>query len=219
MRKLSILLTLAIVTVLAIGAQAQISEIWGGGSAFNGQNRLTIDTNKFANTDSGWFDDQGRHFAGNQNYGTGYCSPSNCVYGGYYRGYFSFDLTGFQGKANTATFTVNNYEIGFDPGTLTLFGTSLMPSDVDSSKDWNDIGKYNALNMGPVIGTITLYPAQSNQFSTITLSSDGLAWLSSHAGQGAVIGTEWQAVPEPNSAMLLGSGLIGALGVLRSRFL
>jgi len=216
MRKLVIVLALAVAVFLVVGAQAQQDSFWGGASGFDGNNHLTINGNTFANTDSGWFMDNGEHDAGNTNYLTGYCAPNDC--GGFnFHGYFSFNLANFAGGANSATFTVNNYLIQFDPGTLYLFGTSLAPSDVDSNQSWFDIGKYNALNQGPIIGTISLGPGDSGTYATINLNADGLSWLDSHAGSGAVIGTEWSQVPEPGTLLLLGTSLLGGIGVLRRK--
>ena len=59
--------------------------------------------------------------------------------------------------------------------------------------------------------------SDSNMLATITPNPDGTAWVDSHAGQGAVIGTEWQAVPEPGTAVLLGSELIGGVDMLRRK--
>jgi len=219
MRKLSFLLALAVVAFVVVGAQAQDDSFWGGASGFNGSNQLTINGNTFANIDSGWFQDTGLHEAGNTNYITGYCGPNDC--GGFnYHGYFSFDLGAFGGNATSATFTVNNALIQFDAGTLLLYGTSLAPSDVDSSQNWMDVGKYLALNQGPLIGSIALTPADSGNYATITLDADGLAWLDAHAGQGAVIGTAWdQGIPEPGSLLMFATGLLGGIGVLRRKLL
>jgi hypothetical protein len=220
MRKLSVLLVFAVMAFLVVGAQAQQDDLWAGYSDFNTNNELQINGTAYPNTDSGWFNDSGIHHAGNHDYIAGYCGPSDCIgHASFTHGYFSFNLTSLSGSASTASFTVNNYTIQYYSSTLFLIGTSLMPSDVDSNQNWNDIGKYNALNMGPIIGSISLSPSDSNNFATITLNSDGLAWLDSHAGQGAVIGTEWVVVPEPGSLMFLGSGVLGLAGVARRRLL
>jgi hypothetical protein len=79
-----------------------------------------------------------------------------------------------------------------------------------------DVGKYNALVSGPLIGTISLSPSDSYNSASITLNAEGLAWLNAHAGEGAVIGGEW-AVPEPGTLILLVTGLIGGGEMLRRK--
>jgi hypothetical protein len=218
-RKLSVLLILAALTFLAIGAQAQgVYELWGGNSQFDPVNRLQIDHVLYNNIDSGWFRDDGTHFAGNQSYQTGYCER-DCDVFYQYHGYFSFDLSSFAGNANVASLRVNNFDIGVEPGTLALYGTGLLPSDVDSQQNWNDVDKYRELNGGPLIGYVRLTPDDSDKYSFITLNANGVQWLDSHAGRGAVIGTGWEVTPEPGSLLLLATGFIGGLGMLRRKLL
>jgi hypothetical protein len=218
MRKFSILWILATLTILAISARADLAEFWGGNSQFDPSNRIRIEGFHYSanNFDSGWFRDDGTHVAGNQSYQTGFCY---CDEFHRYRGYFSFDLTGFAGNAAFASFFVNNFGIGDQPGALILYATDLLPSDVDSRQNWNDVAKYRRLLSGPVIAAIALTPADSYTETRIFLEEPGVAWLNSHAGRGVVIGADWRAAPEPGSLLFLGTGLIGGIGMLRRKLL
>lgn len=213
---------LAVLLLAFTGLSAQASSIdsfFAGDSGYNAGNHLTINGNTFTNTDSGWFRSDGIHNAGNTNYITGYCAPNDC--GGYnFHGYLSFDLSNFSGGATTASFVVNSYLIQFDPGTLLLYGTSLMPSDVYSGNNYNSVALYNALVTGPLIGSLAVTPADSFTYLTVTLNSAGLAWLNAHAGTGAVIGMDFREanqVPEPASLLMLGTGLLSLGGFARKR--
>jgi hypothetical protein len=214
MRKLLVVFAVVLLG-FTVGAQAQPDSYFAGGSGFTAGNHLTVDALSYFNTDSGWFRNDGIHQANNPNYITGYCSGCG---GFFYHGYWAFDLSTLT-SANTAAFTVFSYGIAIDPGTLLLYGTSLNPSDVDSSLDYTSVTLYNDLVAGPLIGSISLTPGNSLQDITVTLNAAGISWLDAHAGSGAVIGADWSQAytPEPGSLLLLSTGIVGLAGAIRRK--
>ena len=215
MRKYLYISILTLISLVATAANAD-DIYFAKNSNFDAGNELVINGGSYlqANADSGWFRSDGNHFAGNQSYLTGSCDSCGPYQ---YRGYFAFGQLE-SGVFGDAQFTVNTYSIT-GKGSLELFGTDLDPYQVDSSQNWTDISKYNALNSGVLLGEISLDPSLSNQYVTVDFSSAGLAWLNSHAGDDIVIGANWDAVatPEPGTLMLLGSGMTGLTGVIRRR--
>lgn len=194
-----------------------MNSFFAGSSIFDAGNMLVTDDGNYVNTDSGWFRNDGVHNGGNTDYITGFCAPDDCG-GYYYHSFFSFDL-GSLSAVTSASFTVNSYAIQFVPGTFLLYGTDLAPADVDSAQDWNDTGKFDSLILGPLVGSLSVTPADSSMYVSVTFNQDGLDWLNSHAGGTAVLGGDFQAIPEPVSMtlMLLGMGMLGVGRTIRRR--
>lgn len=215
MRKLAFFTVLLLLAFVCAQAE-DVDSFFSGASSFTATNHLTIDANSYNNTDSGWFRNDGVHWATNTNYITGYCAPNDCG-GYYYHGYFSFDLGGFGGGAASASATIYSYLIQYDSGTYLLYGTALTPADVASSQDWNDVGKYNALVSGPLLGSIAVTPGDSYTDIVVNFSADGLAWLNANAGHGVVVGADFSEVPEPGTLVLLGTGMLGLTGAIRRK--
>jgi hypothetical protein len=89
-----------------------------------------------------------------------------------------------------------------------------------TSQDWSDVGKYNALISGPLVGSIAVGPGDSYTDVTVAFNADGIAWLNSNVGGEVVLGgdfSEGGEVPEPGSLMLLllGTGVISLAGAIR----
>lgn len=211
MRNLCMVFVIALLASTA-GA-ATVDSYFAGYSGFSAGNDLVINGGDHFNVDSGWFRNDGSHIGGNPNYLAGSCIGCD----GYFHDYFSFNLPEVS-EITSASFTVYTYEMGADAGTFLMYGSSLLPAGVLSGTDWNDIGKYDALISGPLVGFISLTPANSNSWVTATFNADGIAWLTTHAGGSVVLGGDFsQVVPEPGSLLLLalGTGIISLAGAIR----
>jgi PEP-CTERM motif len=209
------LLAFAVITILAVWNLSVSAENFAFGySSFTSTNNLNIDGTAYYNIDSGWINSDYLHQGGNTNYYSGYF---DCGGTGVCKNFFSFDLSGLtENKVKAATFTVFSYGISV-PGIYTIYGSKLDPSEVYSGNTYTSKQYYNKLTSANVIGFIDLTPGMSYTDITITLNDDGLKWLKNQRGGGAVIGGEFQPIPEPGTLLLLGSGALGLAGIIRRK--
>jgi len=190
-----------------------------GFSSFTASNNLTLNGTAYYNTDSGWFNSNGLHTAGNTNY---YSGEYDCAGTNVCRDYFSFNLTGLTGTVSSATFNVDTYEISVT-GLFDIYGTSLTPSQVASGNSYESTALWSDLALGPLVASATLTPGESGTKQTFTLNSQGLAWLEANEGHGVVLGGEFfgkpsSVIPEPCTATLLGTGLLALAAMARRKF-
>jgi hypothetical protein len=210
---------LAIAGILALGlfsASAKADDQYAFGySGFNSSNNLTINGTAYTNTDSGYIMSDGTQQQGNRNYVSVMYSSGTLQI----NNYFSFDLSSLTGTVTSASFDVYTYTISAT-GTYDIYATSLTPTEVNSSNYFSSVADFDALTSGTEIGTITLDPSEDNTTATITLNSDGLAWLQANEGNEVVVGGEFggsTVTPEPGSLLLFGTGILGLAVVLRRK--
>ena len=204
MRKIVSLLGVLFLSLVSVNAHAENYAF--GFSTFTSGNNLDINGTPYYNTDSGWINSDGVHDGGNNNY---YSGEFDCGGTGVCKNYFSFDLSNLSGAITSASFDVYTYTISV-PGPYTNWGTSLTPTEVASGNSFTNLGYYNALSSGPLVGSTSLVPGQSYTNIGIPFNSAGLAWLQANEGNQVVLGGAFGSVtpiPEPGTLTLLAIGV------------
>jgi hypothetical protein len=214
MRKIGSLLGVLFLSLVSVNAHAENYAF--GFSSFNSGNNLNINGTPYYNTDSGWINSDGVHYGGNTNY---YSGEFDCGGTGVCKNYFSFDLSSLSGAVTSASFDVYTWTISV-PGPYTQWGTSLTPAEVYSGNSFTNLASYSGLSSGPLVGSISLVPGESDSYVSIPFNSAGLAWLQANEGNGVVLGGAFgqvTATPEPASLLLFASGLVTLGGFVRRK--
>src|SRR5262249_53788717 len=129
--------------------------------------------------DSGWWDSNGTHDAGNKNYFSGQDNRPQAW------DFFVFDLTGIHQVITGARLRAFNPSNGYgSPDPTEVFTgfdvTTPIPALRASGSGQTEI--FDDLGSGIALGTQTVSAADNGQVVTIDLNGDGVAYLEAHRG-------------------------------------
>lgn len=209
-----IALAAAVVATLFSGSAFADAYVFGN-SNFNSANGLSITTTAgtffAANTDSGWYDSNFSHNAGNKNYIVGTCCGKEN-----FNNYFTFDLSSVTGTVLSASLKLQSYSVNSNL-TYQLFDVLSPLSTVKSSGTNSSV--YYDLMSGANFGSYAFNTGMNNTFQNIQLNATGISALNNAVGGDFAIGGTVAAVPEAETyAMLLvGLGLVGTVARRRKQ--
>ena len=184
-------------------------------------------------TDSGWYHEQGRHDANNENYISGQVSLTGDLH---HHNFFVFDLASIDVPIMAAVFRVYTWDVRASD-IYTLYDVST-PIPVLTASGSNEVAVYNDLGSGTVYGNTSILVDQDNQFIDIALNSDAISSITLANGDWAIGGDfastiDWafgsstldentprlilEAIPIPPTVWLFGSGLLGLVGIARRK--
>lgn len=200
MRKLLFSLACA---ACALSAPAQASYIFGFSPT--GSQTLTLNgTTVIQAYQTGWFDQNGSHSAGNTNYYTG-DDPGFTL-----RSFFGFNLANVNFPVTSAVLNIGN---GNDSGLPGTFGVWDFDGTLDTNQSYSSLAIFNDLGSGTFYGSTGV--TSGIPIVSVAFNSAALGKLNASAGStffvGGVLNGTGGAVPEPATwaLLILGFGAIG----------
>ena len=198
--------------LLATGhADAASSVVIFGGSDGSGVSLTLNGTTVLTPESTGWYNELGLHYAGRENYITGYCSTLNCSIGVNYRSYFVFDFSGVTGPITSAVLSASN-PVVLGEGVLTLASLTTPIATLEAGH-LDDVATYNDLTGGTPYASVSYSGPTHQDPQEISFNAAGLyAAAAAEGGKFAFSGSSIATpTPEPSTwtMMLVGVGGLG----------
>jgi len=197
--------------------------------------QLLTDRGTILASGRGWFDDTGFHHGQNDNYVAG------SLDGQWYRNFFLFDLSGWNGGFQSATLRLYNPSVwlpwcggaacdGFaSPHPAELYFLRFLDPSYYGALSGTALGRHDvfqALGSGTQFGRHLATAADNGGWIDIRLNSAGLGDLNRRAGSTWAVGgnleervgaSDVTVTPEPSTWVLLATGLVAVLAAARRR--
>ncbi|GAB5407442.1 MAG: hypothetical protein Aurels2KO_56730 [Aureliella sp.] len=154
---------------------------------------------EISNSDSGWYNESGRHQPTNTNYIAGWSKDP--FPGAFHRNFFTFDLGTITGQVTSATIQLLANGIVL-PSTYTLYDVQT-PTEVLTAGGTGLVAIYEDLGDGAIFGSREVNRDLSGQVIEITLNTSAIAAL--NANRGTMFAFGGAVSPEERNYSVFGS--------------